>query len=178
MARQDHFTSDKDTGSRSPEQESAQAKAGELKEEATRRGKQQAETGKERAAEQAENAAAAAERISEDLRRELPKVADYTAEIADSIRDFANRLRHRSIDDLLAETQELARRNPTLFFLGSAAVGVALSRFFKASAEPEHGSSFPPEPTNWNAEQQPAQQTERHVPGAAAGPAAGGSGLT
>lgn len=176
MARQDHFTSDRETASRFPDQESVQAKAGEIKEEATQRGKQQAEGGKQRAADEAEKAAAAAERISEDLRHDMPKVADYTAEIADSIRDFANQLRHRSIDDLLADTQELARRNPTLFFLGSAAIGVALSRFFKASGEPRHETGVNEESTGWTAEQEPAQPIGG-TPPTAARPVEG-SGLT
>lgn len=169
MAGQDPFTSDRE-GGRFSERESAQT-AGEIKDEAAQRGRQQTEGGKQRAANEAERAAAAADRIAGELREDMPKIADYTAEIADSIRDFANQLRHRSIDDLLADTQELARRNPTLFFLGSAAIGVALSRFFKASGEPRHESGrFAEESAGWNAEREhPIVSTPPGSPGTAEG---------
>ena len=164
MAHQDQFSSGKESGSRFPNAESAKAKAGELKEEAKHRGKQQAETGKQQAAHQAENLAETAERVSADLRRDLPRVADYTDEIAGSIRQLADQLRQRSIDDLLADTQELARRNPALFFLGSAAIGVALSRFFKASSEPEDKSTALAETPTWEANPQPVSQPEPVAP--------------
>jgi hypothetical protein len=43
-------------------------------------------------------------------------------------------LEHRSIDDLTREARELARRNPALFIAGGVALGLTLSRFFKASS--------------------------------------------
>jgi hypothetical protein len=51
------------------------------------------------------------------------------------MKSFAENLKSRSTDDLLRDTQDLARKNPVLFALGSVAVGVALSRFFKASTD-------------------------------------------
>lgn len=176
MARQDNVEAE-DTGSEFPEKEALQSKVGELKEEARQRGKQQAEAGKHKAADQAENLAGTAERVSAELRRELPRVADYTDEIAGSIRQFADHLRGRSIDDLLADAQEFARRNPALFFLGSAAIGVALSRFFKASSQPGERGSFTEDSPNWNPGQQSAEQTGRQSPGGAVNWPEG-SGLT
>jgi hypothetical protein len=169
MERQNDFSSVHDRESH----EKAQAAAGEMKDEAIHRGRERAESVKHQAAKQAENVAAAAERISEDLRGELPRVADYTNEIADSIRDFADGLRNRSIDDLLRDTQDLARRNPTLFFLGSAAVGVALARFFKASAEPEHRTGFSQKSNDWGDGPVEPEKTEIHAPGTATRPFGG-----
>ena len=103
-------------------------------------GKQQLETGKESAAHKAEQLADAVNRASDELHQQDEHgLADYASQVAGSITTFADTLRNRSIDDLIAETQSLARRNPTLFFLGSIGMGVALARFLKASARKTSG---------------------------------------
>jgi hypothetical protein len=107
-----------------------------LAERASERGKQQIDAGKKATADQAQKLAGAGETIARDLRNsDFPSLADYTGELAENIRQLAEQLRHRSIDELLADTQTLAQRNPTMFLLGSVTAGVALSRFFKASGQ-------------------------------------------
>ena len=176
MAREDNVVGE---GSRSQfsERESIQSKTAELKEEAKQQGRQQAETGKHKVADQAEKLAGAAERVSSELRRELPRVADYTDEIASSIRQFSDRIRGRSIEDLLADAHELARRNPALFFLGSAAVGVALARFFKASSQRQESADAGEASRTWNSDQPVVEQSEYRSP-RAPGDWPEGSGLT
>ena len=132
MVRQENIGVDKETHAHSYDRESGTAKVAE---EASERGKEQLEAGKDAAADQAESLAGVGERVAKELRGELPSLADYTGELATSIRELGEQLRHRSVDDLLAEARAVARHNPTLFLLGSVAIGVGLSRFFKASTE-------------------------------------------
>ncbi|MET0984921.1 MAG: hypothetical protein ABW034_05880 [Steroidobacteraceae bacterium] len=109
----------------------AQQAAQKLKDE----GRQKLEGGKEGAAHKAEQLADAVNRASDELHQHQEYgLADYASQVASGINSFADTLRHRSIDDLIAETESLARRSPTLFFVSSIGVGLALSRFLKASA--------------------------------------------
>jgi hypothetical protein len=118
-------------------------KAAQATEEIKARGKDKLETGKKTAAKGIEQVAGVLDEATESLERsEQQSLAGYAQELAGSIRSFASNLRDRSVDDLIGETQTLARRNPTLFFFGSVAVGIALSRFLKASAEREN-NHFP-----------------------------------
>ncbi len=76
------------------------------------------------------------DRVSEELKSQNQEsLADYAGQLAGSMKDFAESLRQRNLDELVKDTQQLARNNPTLFLMGSVAVGIALSRFLKASAE-------------------------------------------
>jgi hypothetical protein len=175
MAREDNIGAE---GAREQfPQGSMQSKVGELKEDAKQQGRQHAETGKTMMADQAEKLAGAAERVSSELRREMPRVADYTDEIANSIRQFSERIRGRTIDELLADAHEFARRNPALFFIGSAAVGVALARFFKASSQRRETAGFTDDSSAWNPDQPIVEQSEHQSP-RAAGTWPEGSGLS
>lgn len=101
-----------------------------------RQGSEQFEAHKNTAADQTEKLAGVVDRASEELRgQDQESLADYAGQLADSMKSFAGSLRQRSLDELVKDTQQLARNNPTLFLMGSVAVGIALSRFFKASAE-------------------------------------------
>jgi len=118
----------------------AQAAAEKVKDQS----KQQLETGKESAAETVDQVADAVHRASDELhQQEQHGLADYASQIASGISSFADTLRNRSIDDLLADTQAMARRNPTIFFLSSVGIGLALSRFLKASARNTTGTANP-----------------------------------
>jgi hypothetical protein len=115
--------------------EKAKAKAAETIAEAQHRGKSHVETQKERAAEQAGKLSDALGEASARLREEgEPSLARYTEQIASSISGLAEKFRDRSVDDLLRDTRDLARREPALFLAGSVALGFAISRFFKASS--------------------------------------------
>ena len=107
------------------------------------------ETGKERlanekqaAAEQAEKLADVVEKATEELARvDFASIGGYANQLASMLKKFADKLHTSSVEDLLDETRRAARRNPELFFLGSIAAGVALSRFFKASQRYEQQAS-------------------------------------
>lgn len=92
------------------------------------------ETGKARAAEEIDRLSDAAEAAAEAYERDGGDgMAAYAHSLSDSMSQFADRLRERSVEDLAQDARRIARDNPTAFLLGSVAVGVGLSRFFKAS---------------------------------------------
>lgn len=60
-------------------------------------------------------------------------LSQATAALASKLHDFSGYLENRSINDLFDDARRLAARNPGLFIAGGVVLGVALSRFFKAS---------------------------------------------
>jgi hypothetical protein len=141
MENQEEVTTSRE--SNSLDADKLKDKATQAAEQIKARGKDQLEAGKKTAAQGIERLAGALDQATESLEgSEQQSLAGYAQELASSVRTFANNLRDRSVNDLIGETQMVARRNPTLFFFGSVAVGIALSRFLKASAEHEN-SRFP-----------------------------------
>jgi hypothetical protein len=118
--------------------ERVKARASQALDDAQREGKNRLGSQKDRAAEQAAKVSDALGQASAQLREQGEQsLAHYTEQLASSINTLASRFRERSVDDLLRDTRELARREPTLFLAGSVALGFAISRFFKASASHE-----------------------------------------
>lgn len=118
------------------EGDTLKSKATELAQEAKQRGQKQLDTAKKAAVDQAQKVAGVIEQASAELgRHDQQTLARYTGEFADSIKTLADTLNTRSIDELGTDSLRLARQNPTLFLLGSVAIGFALSRFVKASSE-------------------------------------------
>jgi hypothetical protein len=104
-------------------------------ENAKRQGQEQFEAHKHTAADQTEKLAGVVERVAEEFKgQDQQSLGDYAGQLAGSMKSFAENLRKRSLEDVIRDTQQLARNNPTLFLMGSIAVGIALSRFLKASA--------------------------------------------
>ena len=97
-------------------------------------GKQRIESTKRSAAEQIEQVANVISRAGSDLGDGQPRLANYANQAADRVNAFATRLREGSIEDLIEDTRDLARRNPGLFILGGVALGIVVSRFLKSSA--------------------------------------------
>jgi hypothetical protein len=103
-----------------------------------------AEQGKEKLMEQSERAASgvddfadavgsAASRLSE---LEHEGLADYANQLSSFLSDMSGTLRNKNVDELARDVRDVAQRNPTLFLLGSVALGLGLSRFAKASGKP------------------------------------------
>jgi hypothetical protein len=104
--------------------------------DAKRQGQEQFEAHKHTAADQTEKLADVVERVAEEFKgQDQQSLGDYAGQLAGSMKSFAENLRKRSLEDVIRDTQQLARNNPTLFLMGSVAVGIALSRFLKASSE-------------------------------------------
>jgi ElaB/YqjD/DUF883 family membrane-anchored ribosome-binding protein len=60
-------------------------------------------------------------------------IARYIAEAADQVGGFSRKLRERRWNELVAETEDFARRQPTLFVLGAVATGFLVGRLLWAS---------------------------------------------
>lgn len=56
-------------------------------------------------------------------------IARLVEQAADRVEDFSLAVCNRRWNDLVADTEEFARRQPTLFVLGAAATGFLLGRF-------------------------------------------------
>lgn len=65
------------------------------------------------------------------------QTAHYVQMIADQLESFGGRLRNKDLDTLLSDAQDLARRSPATFIIGSVAAGFLLARFLKSSAQPQ-----------------------------------------
>ncbi len=116
-------------------------KLAELAQTAASAGKAQLDTGLGQAAGQVEQVAKVIDETADRLKRENHEgLAAYASQVAGSIESVANRLRNSSVDELATEARQLARSNPTLFLLGSVAVGFGLTRFLKASSRMSDGS--------------------------------------
>ena len=114
----------------------AKSDAAGVAQDLKQQGQEQLETRKQTAADQTEKLASVIDRAAEELKgQDQHSLAEYAGQLAGSMKSFADNLRERSLDELVKDTQQLARNNPTVFLMGSVAVGIALSRFLKASAE-------------------------------------------
>lgn len=102
-----------------------------------RGGRQTMERGKRAAADQIADIADAIDRAGAQLDQTQPTLASYAARVADGVGDLATHLREESFEDLYRRTRRLAIRHPGMFLLGSAALGVAVARFMKATAMPD-----------------------------------------
>jgi hypothetical protein len=108
---------------------------GGLKESLKREGRTKVEGGKQAAAEQMEDLADAIDVAGSHLDRSRPTLARYATRMADGVAGVAKRLREGSVEDLTHDARQFASRNPGMFLLGGAALGIVLARFLKASAE-------------------------------------------
>ena len=141
--------------------ETLKSKASELTQEAKQRGRKQLDTTKQAAADQAQKVAGVIEQASAELgRHDQQSLARYTGDFANSIKTLADNLKNRSIDELGNDALALARRNPTLFLLGSVAIGFALSRFIKASPERHENESDDEAPSQVKSERAPQLATQ------------------
>ncbi|HEY8509023.1 MAG TPA: hypothetical protein VIL32_11740 [Steroidobacteraceae bacterium] len=147
--------------------EELKRKAADSLDEARARGEQKLEEkldqGRVSASDRAERVASAMQRTAEQLDQQGEgTLAAYADEISRSVQNLANNLRSRSVSDLADQMEDLARRSPATFLLGSVAVGLALGRFMKASSrrvhrEPdvERAPTPPPENPLFNEPSQP-----------------------
>jgi ABC-type transporter Mla subunit MlaD len=94
-----------------------------------------AEEQKTAAAEQVEDVARVLDSAAEQVERVLPEAAHYVREAASGVHRVSSAVRDQSIDEIIDTVTTFARTRPGTFFAGSAALGFALARFLKASAE-------------------------------------------
>ena len=116
------------------------AKASKLKNRLQEDGKQRIETGKRAAADQIAELADAIDVAGSQLDQSQPTLANYASRLADGVGTLATRLREDSVEDIYRDVRQLAARNPGMFLLGSAALGVVIARFMKATSD-EYGAA-------------------------------------
>lgn len=93
------------------------------------------------AADQLEVIAQSAQSAADELgEKDTLGLAHYVSDMAQSLTGLAGDLRGKSAEQLLHQAGTLARDNPALFLTGSIAIGFGLSRFLKASSQPDTGS--------------------------------------
>ena len=87
------------------------------------------------AADEIEGMAHAVRTAASDLQeQDREGLSHYVTEMADSVSALASGLRKKSVDELMHDAENIARRNPALFIGGSIAIGLGLARFAKASS--------------------------------------------
>lgn len=109
--------------------------AEEAKNKTQKQAEKQFEKGQDAVASQVDTLSSAVDDAASALNEQDHPLAHYTREIADSMSGLSEKISNSSMDELAHDTRRLARENPGLFMLGSIAIGVAASRFFKASAD-------------------------------------------
>lgn len=122
-------STDKSTASR------VRGRAANLKQRVKQDGKEKIESGKRAAADQIADIADAIDVAGAQLDQSQPTLANYASQLAEGVGGLATRLREDSIEDIYREVRQLATRHPGMFLLGSAALGVVIARFMKASGE-------------------------------------------
>ena len=159
-------------------QVSAQAKQG-----ATSR----LESQKERAVDSLVTVAQALRQTGQNLHeQDQGTVGTYIEKAAERVEGLTNHLRTNDITELLAETQDFARRRPAMFLGAALALGFVGARFLMSSGQraratdtnrglpersyaPRNAGAAPAFPTS-GAAYQPPEQTRRPISSGMAGP--------
>lgn len=112
-----------------------QGQVKQVAEEAKRQGKEQLESYRQTAADELEKIAEGARAAASELEdQDEPALSNYVLNAAESMYELADKLRGKSIEDLIQQAGRLAHDNPTLFLAGSVALGFGLMRFARASS--------------------------------------------
>lgn len=106
-----------------------------------------AEEQKVRGAERLGGVAKAVHSAASEMERDLPQAAGYIHEAAERIDRASAAIRHQSIEEIISQIDEFARRQPVAFFGGSVLAGFVLSRFLKSTAAPRSAVSAAPADT-------------------------------
>lgn len=138
-------------------------RASNLKRRLQQDGKDKIEGGKRAAADQIAEIADAIDMAGAQLDQSQPTLANYASRLADGVGTLATRLREDSIEDLYRDMRQVATRHPGMFLLGSAALGLVIARFMKASGEeayPAGGEAYAAEDLGEAAESETQQWGE------------------
>lgn len=110
--------------------------AGDVASRAKEKGRTVFEEQKETAVSQVDNVANAIRSTASQLEGQgQGQVARYVGMLADQLESLSGRLRDKDLDSLITDTQNLARRSPGTFLVGSVVAGFLLARFLKSSSQ-------------------------------------------
>lgn len=114
----------------------AQEEARKLAEQAQQKAKSAMETRKGQAASGLSNLGQAFRQTGNQLReQDQTGIAQYTERVAGQVDRFAGYLEGHSVDEILNDVENFARRQPELFIGGAVALGLLTARFLKSSNE-------------------------------------------
>lgn len=115
--------------------EQARGMAGQLAHDVRQVAESLIEEQKGRAVEKVAGVAEALRKTAEDLGEQNEMVGRYAEQAAETVERFAESVRDRNLGDLVAEVDDFARRQPTMFLVGAVALGFVVGRFMAASSE-------------------------------------------
>ncbi len=141
--------------------DTAQEKVSEVAGQAGEQARSMAAERKSEVASQLDNVAQAFRSSGNQLRSEQQGgagIASYMDRAAEEVSHISDYLRDRNIDEMLADAEDFARRQPELFLGGAFALGVLAARFFKSSARSAQ------EETEWQREEYAMTRQPRPLP--------------
>ena len=116
--------------------------AGQLMDQAKEQAKPALQSQKERAAGTLGTTADALRKTGQHLReQDQDNVAQYIEQAAERVERFGSYLRGRQVDELVADAERFARRQPGLFIGGAFALGLVAARFLKSSGQRSDASA-------------------------------------
>ncbi len=128
------MTDAKETGRRMVDE--AKHAAQDLTGRAKIQGRSMFEQQKDSAATQVDSAAHAFRSTAAHLQEEgQSQTGRYVSMVAEQLESLGGQLRHKNLDTLLRDAEDLGRRSPGTFFAGSVIAGLLLSRFLKSSSQ-------------------------------------------
>ena len=114
----------------------AQTTAGQVTQQAKQQATSQLESQKARAVDSLVTVAQALRQTGQHLhQQDQATVGGYVEQAAERIESLTNYLRAREVPELVAETQDFARRQPGLFLTGAVALGFIGARFLMSSGQ-------------------------------------------
>lgn len=110
--------------------------AGDIANRAKEKSRTMFEQQKETAVGQVDNVASAIRSTASQLQGQgQGQVAHYVEMVADQLESLSGRLREKDLDTIVQDAQNLARRAPGTFFVGTVVAGFLLARFMKSTSE-------------------------------------------
>lgn len=104
--------------------------------EATDRAKSLFDEQKKRAADELDNVADAFRQTSDRLKeRDSEIYAHYAQTIAEQVNRASGYIRHTEIGEMMEQVENMARREPVLFFGSAFAAGFLMARLFRSSGQ-------------------------------------------
>lgn len=118
---------------------------------------------KDVAAGEVRDVASALRTAADELRSGSPQERTLS-QIADTLADASDALRSKDLGEMVGAVNDFARRNPMIFLGSAALIGLAATRFAKASARPHHPGgedtgTLKRQPTNASATTSPGMPT-------------------
>ncbi|NLG50636.1 MAG: hypothetical protein GX552_11045 [Chloroflexi bacterium] len=107
----------------------AEERAGEM-------AKSTLETQKDNLADRLSTIAKTLHQVSDRMRQEQQgTVAGYVNQAANQLERFSGTMRERSVDDMLSDVEQYARKQPEVFIGGAFFLGLIAARFLKSSGQ-------------------------------------------